>query len=108
MNPSVSSSQTSTCFPGRDLPSQVLLCFGAHYGDHGYGGNADDYGGRAGLAICIPVSQVGPTPRKMYLGLWVVEKEADKHQSHFQTNRPETDDTALWADWVVWNEVHNQ
>ena len=42
----------------------------------------------------------------MYLGLWVVEKEADKHQSHFQTIRPETDDTALWADWVVWNEVH--
>ena len=65
MNPSVSSSQTPAHSPGRDPPSQVLLCFGAHYGDHGYGGNADDDEGRAGLAICIPVGQVGPTSRNV-------------------------------------------
>ena len=29
----------------------------------------------------------------MYLGLWVVEEEADKHQTHFQTYQPENDDT---------------
>ena len=29
----------------------------------------------------------------MYLSLWVVEKEADEHQSHFETHQPEHDDT---------------
>ena len=29
----------------------------------------------------------------MYLGLWVVEKEADEHQSHLETNQPGHDHT---------------
>ena len=29
----------------------------------------------------------------LYLGLWIVEKEADEHQSHFETHQPEHDDT---------------
>ena len=54
MNPSVSSSQTPAHSPGRDSPSQVLLCFAADYGNRDDGGNDADGGDGVGVVLRLP------------------------------------------------------